>query len=78
MQKEGGSKIFDIFSTKKTNRNRWLEHQGKRVALQERWQSDWQDVIFEGTMAKAPPKDEDAAEFFVSKGGRKPVEFCGR
>ena len=41
-----GSKIFVSFSTNEktdhsvANRNRWLEHQGKRVALQERWQSD--------------------------------------
>ena len=53
-----GSKIFEIFSTKErtdrqvASRNRWLEHQGKRVALQERWQSD---VNYEGTVAKAPP-----------------------
>ena len=64
------------------SRNRWLEYQEKRVAQQERWLSDLQDVNYEGTMAKAPPcperKDEDAAaaaEFFVDKGGRKPVEF---
>ena len=55
-----GSRIFEIFSTKEkadhlvASRNRWLEHQGKRVALQERWQSDWQDVNYEGTVAKAP------------------------
>ena len=40
------------------SRNRWLEHQGKRVALQERWQSDWQDVNYEGTVRKAPPYPE--------------------
>ena len=37
------------------SRNRWLEHQGKRVALQERLQ---RDVNYEGTVAKAPPCPE--------------------
>ena len=37
------------------SRNRWLEHQGKRVALQERLQ---RDVLYEGTVAKAPPCPE--------------------
>ena len=81
------SGIFEIFGTQEKNgllvasRNRWLECQGKRVAQQERWLSDLQDVNYEGTMTKAPPcperKDEDAAaaaEFFVDKGGRKPAE----
>ena len=40
------------------SRNRWLEYQGERVAQQERWLSDLQDVNYEGTMAKAPPCPE--------------------
>ena len=39
-------------------RNRWLEHEGKRVALQERWPSEWQGVTYEGTVTKAPPCSE--------------------
>ena len=41
-----GSRIFEIFITKEesdrfvASRNRWLEYQGQRVALQERSQSD--------------------------------------
>ena len=56
-----GSRIFEIFSTKEKSdhlvesKNRWLEYQEKRVAQQERSQSEWQDVNYEGTMAKAPP-----------------------
>ena len=26
------------------SRRRWLEHKGEMVALQERWQNDWQDI----------------------------------
>ena len=56
-----GSRIFEIFSTKQkidhsvASRNRLLEYQGKRVSQQERSQSDWQDVNWEGPMAEAPP-----------------------
>ena len=56
-----GSRIFVIFSTKEedchlvASRNRWLENQGKSVALQERWRGDWQDIDCEGIMTKAPP-----------------------
>ena len=83
-----GSRIFDIFSAKKkfdhlvASRNRWSEHEGKRVALQERWQSEWQDVNLREQWqmrSVSRKKDEDAfaaAEFIVNKGGRKPVEFC--
>ena len=59
-----GSRMFEIFSTKEkadhsvASRNCWLEHPGKRVVLQERWQSDWQDVNYERTVAKAPPCPE--------------------
>ena len=62
--KRRGSRIFDIFSTQEetshlvASRNRLLEHEGKRVALQERWQSEWQGVNFEGTVPKAPPCPE--------------------
>ena len=35
-----------------------MEYQEKRVAQQERSQSDWEDVNYEGTMAKAPPCPE--------------------
>ena len=83
-----GSRIFEIFSTKEkidhsvASRNRWLEFQGKRVAQHERWLSNVQDVNCERTLewSSSVPrkKDEDAAaaaEFFVDKGGRKPVEF---
>ena len=58
------SRIFDIFSTKENSdrsvasKNRWLEHQEKRVAQRERLQSEWQDVKHDGTMAKAPPCTE--------------------
>ena len=58
--KRRGSRIFEIFSTKEktdhlvASRNRWLEKEGNVVALQERWQSEWQGVNCEGTMAKAP------------------------
>ena len=47
-------KIYHLVAS----RNRWLEYQGKRVAQQERWLSDSQDVNYEGTMAKAPPCPE--------------------
>ena len=62
--KRRGSRIFEIFSTKEksdhlmASRNRWLEHEGKRVAQQDRWPSDLPDVNYEGTMAKAPPCPE--------------------
>ena len=35
-----------------------MEHQGKSLALQERWQNDWQDMKYEGIVAKAPPCPE--------------------
>ena len=44
--KRRGSRVFEIFSTKEetdhlvASRNRCLENEGKRVALQERWQSE--------------------------------------
>ena len=56
-----GSRIFEIISTKENSdhlvasKNRWLEYQERRVAQQERSQSEWQDVNYEGKMAKAPP-----------------------
>ena len=59
-----GSRIVEICSTKEksdpsvASRNRWLECRGQRVAQQERWPSDLQDVNYEGTMAKAPPCPE--------------------
>ena len=80
------------FSTKEkidhfvASRNCWLRStKEKGIAQQERWLSDLQDVNYgrnDGKGSSVPPKkDEDAAgaaEFFVNKGGRKPVEFCGR
>ena len=51
------------------SRKRWLEHQGKRVALQERWQSDWQDVNYEGT--KAPPCPERRMRVLRQQGRKK-------
>ena len=59
--KRRGNRIFGIFSTQeKTDHlvesgKGWLEHEGKRVALQERWQSERQDANYEGTVAKASP-----------------------
>ena len=56
-----GCRISEIFGTKEkcdlsvASKNRWLELQEKRVAQQERSQSEWQDVNYEGTMAQAPP-----------------------
>ena len=90
--KRRGSRIFEIFSTQEktdhlaASRNRCLENEGKRVALQERWQSEWEGVNCEGTDsgkgATVPrKKNEDAAaaaEIFINEGGRKPVEICGR
>ena len=37
------------------NRRRWLEHHGERVAMQERWQNEWQDLEYQGAVARAPP-----------------------
>ena len=59
-----GSSIFEIFHTEEkkhhfvASRRRWLEHQGERAALQESWQNEWQDVKYQGIMAKAPPCPE--------------------
>ena len=55
-----GSNIFQFFDTEEkkdhfvASRRRWLEHQGERVALQESWQHEWQDIEYQGIMAKAP------------------------
>ena len=62
--KRRGSSICMIFDTKEKNghfvasRRRWLKYQGERVALQESWQNDWQDIKCEGIVAKAPPCPE--------------------
>ena len=40
------------------SRSRWLGYQGKRVAQQERSQSDLKDMNYEGTTVKAPPCPE--------------------
>ena len=37
------------------NRRRWLEHQGERVAMQERWQNEWHDIEHQGAVARAQP-----------------------
>ena len=55
-----GGNIFQFFDTKEkkdhfvASRRRWLEHQGERVALQESWQNEWQDIKYHGVMANAP------------------------
>ena len=57
----GGSNIFKLFDTseKKDNlvasRRRWLERQGEEVAVQERWPNEWQNIEYQGVVAKAPP-----------------------
>ena len=46
--------------------------------LQEKLQREWQEVNYEGTIAKAPPCPERrmrTPEFFVDKERGKPVEF---
>ena len=64
--KRRGSGIFQIFDTEErkdhfvASRVRWLEYQGERVALQESGQHDWQDVKYEGIMAKALPSPESS------------------
>ena len=51
---KGASSIFQLFDTSEkrdhlvANRRRWLEHQGGRVAMQERWQNEWQDIKYQG------------------------------
>ena len=89
--KRRGSRNFEIFDTKEQNdhlvasRRRSLEHQGERVALQERWQKRLARHKVRSHNGKGPSvprkKDENAvaaAKFFFEQGGRKPVEFCGR
>ena len=90
MQKEEAARMFVNFSTTEkadhlvASRRRWLEHQGERVALQERWQNDWEDKVCRNNdkgVSVPREKYEDAAaaaEFFVNKGGGQPLEFCGR
>ena len=62
--KRRGCGIFEILDSEERrdhfveSRIRWLEYQGERVALQENGQNDWQDVKYEGQMAKAPPCPE--------------------
>ena len=40
------------------NRRRWLEHPRERVAMQERWPTEWHDIEYQGATAKAPPCPE--------------------
>ena len=40
------------------NRRCWLEHQGERVAVQERRQNEWHAVGYQGAVAKAHPCPE--------------------
>ena len=53
-----GSNIFQFFKTSEKkdhlveNRRRWLEHQGERVAMQDRWQNEWHDIEYQGAVAK--------------------------
>ena len=53
----GGSNIFKLFDTseKKDHLVGSLEHQGERVAVQERWHNEWHDIEYHGAVAKAPP-----------------------
>ena len=87
----GGSNIFQLFDTAEkkdhfvASRRRWLERQGEKAALQESGQNAWQDVKYEGRMAKNPslPREVDenagvAAKLVFNHGGRKSVDFCGR
>ena len=66
------------------SRSLWLQHQGERVALQERWQNDWQDIKYEGTIAKASPCPERwmrtplPQQSSSSNKKGKPVELGGR
>ena len=83
-EKRRGSNVFEIFDTKEkdvASRRRWLEYQGERVALQERWQNDWQDMKYEVNGRGSRKIDVNAlaaAKLFFKLGGRKPVELCGR
>ena len=55
--KRRSSIIFKIFD-KREKTTIWWQAGGagwSRVALQERWQSEWQDVNYQGTVANAPP-----------------------
>ena len=55
------------------SRSRWLEHEGERVASQERWHSEWARRKLRRNSGKGASvsrkKDEDAAaaEFFVAR-----------
>ena len=78
-----GCNIFQLFDTKEqkdhfvASRRRCLEHQGERVALQECWQNEWQDIKYQGIMAKASVPREDF-ENAVAAARRRSVDFCGR
>ena len=56
----GGSNIFNLVDTSEkkdhlvANRRRWLEHQGERVAMQERWQNEWHDIEYQRSSGKSP------------------------
>ena len=57
----------------------------ERVALQESWQNEWQDIKCQGIMAKASPCNREdfenavaAAKLVFIQGRRRSVDFCGR
>ena len=56
----GGSNIIQLFDTSEkknylvANRRRRLEHQGERVAMQERWQNEWHDIDYQRSSGKSP------------------------
>ena len=56
-----GSSIFQMVDTKR-EKGPFCGKQkalvGERVALQESWQNEWQDMKYQGIMAKAPPYPE--------------------
>ena len=60
----GGSNISKLFDTAEKKgpcrgkQKAWLERQGEKAALQERWQNEWHDVKYQGIVAEAPPCSE--------------------
>ena len=54
-----GSNMFQLLGTAQkkhhfvASKRRWLERQGKKVAVEESWQNEWHDIKYQGVMAKA-------------------------